>query len=115
MLSGSRTRRRPALICRPAAPPEPLDAQRARRLFLSRDWRILLALRLGFEIANVTVPTRRTFHSSVSGALLSRSIVVLSICLLRSRLDAAIGDAAEAASLLLRRFDGGDGNRITLK
>ncbi len=58
-----------------AATAGPKGAQRARRRFLSRDWRNLWALRLGFEIANVTVPTRRTFHSSASGALLSGSIV----------------------------------------
>jgi len=37
----------------------------ARRRFFSRDWRILFAFRFGLEIANVTVPTRRTFHSSL--------------------------------------------------
>jgi hypothetical protein len=53
----------------------PHYAYRARRLFFSRDWRVLWALRLGFEIANVTVPTRRTFHSSASGVLPSGSIM----------------------------------------
>jgi len=68
-------RRMGALGGKPVPPPAPEGAQRARRLFLSRDWRNLWALRLGFEIAKVTVPTRRTFHPSVSGTLLSASIV----------------------------------------
>jgi len=50
-------------------------AQRARRLFFSRAWRVLWALRLGLEIANVTVPTRRTFHSCAAGVWLSVFIV----------------------------------------
>lgn len=69
-----------------AATAGPKGAQRARRRFLSRDWRNLWALRLGFEIANVTVPTRRTFHSSASGALLSGSISMLSVVCLESAL-----------------------------
>ncbi len=35
---------------------------RARRRFFSRDWRSLCGLRLGFEIANVALPTLRTVH-----------------------------------------------------
>jgi hypothetical protein len=42
-------------------------AQRARRRFFKRIWRSLRGFLFGFEIAKVTVPTRRTFHSEAAG------------------------------------------------
>jgi hypothetical protein len=53
---------------------------RARRRFLSRDWRSLWGLRFGFEIAKVTPPTRRTFQplaEEAGGVPVSGSMLVL--------------------------------------
>jgi hypothetical protein len=44
-----------------------MAAQRARRRFFKRIWRSLRGFLFGFEIAKVTVPTRRTFHSETGG------------------------------------------------
>jgi hypothetical protein len=52
---------------------------RARRVFLMRDWRSLCGFRLGFEISNVTVPTRRTLHPFSVFAFFSSSIDSLPI------------------------------------
>ena len=52
----------------------PIAAYRARRLFFRRIWRILRGFLFGLEIANVTVPTRRTDHSLFAGVLFSVSI-----------------------------------------
>ncbi len=52
----------------------PIAAYRARRLFFRRIWRSLRGFLLGLEIANVTVPTRRTVHSLLVGVLFSVSI-----------------------------------------
>jgi hypothetical protein len=47
----------------PAASPSDGKVQRERRRFFKRDWRSLRGLRLGLVMANVALPTRRTFHS----------------------------------------------------